>query len=290
MSIHPHQRPGDGGLRQLALAMMITALIMVIEIIAGLISGSLALLADAGHMVTDTLALGLSLFAAWMAARPATPEKTYGYYRTEILAALINGIALCLLVVWIALRALQRLQQPPEVLTGPMLAAACLGLAANLISGRILFHARMSSLNVQGAWLHVLSDALGSVGVITAGLLIRFKGWRHADPLVSLFIGGLIAINAWLLVKRSVNILLEGTPAHLSLAKVIAAIREVNGVVDIHDLHLWTITTGMEAMSGHVTVDSLSRGSEVLSAINHLLAERFGITHTTFQLEDSKNA
>lgn len=287
MSTHPHRREGDGGVRELALAMAITVLIMVVEIIAGVISGSLALLADAGHMVTDTLALGLSLFAAWMAVRPATPEKTYGYYRTEILAALVNGVALCLLVVWIGLRAIQRLQQPPEILTGPMLLAASLGLAANLISGRIIFHARLASLNVQGAWLHVLSDALGSVGVITAGLLIRFKGWRHADPLVSLFIGGLIAINAWLLVKRSVNILLEGTPAHLSVEKVVTAIRAVEGVVDIHDLHLWTITTGMEAMSGHLTVDHLSRGPEVLSAVNRLLAERFSITHTTFQLEPS---
>ena len=287
MSIHLHQRAGRSGMRELALALLITVSIMAVEFVAGLISGSLALLADAGHMVTDAVALVLSLFAAWMTARPATPGKTYGYYRTEILAAFVNGVALCLLVIWIGVRAAYRLQHPPEILTGPMLIAASIGLLANLVSGRILFRVRGQSLNVQSAWVHVLSDALGSCGVIAAGLLIRFKGWHLADPVVSLFIGLLIAINAWLLVKRAVNILLEGAPTHLSTLQLVKAMREIDGVLEVHDVHLWTITTGLEAMSGHLVVERLSRSPDILAAANRMLQERFGITHTTFQLEPS---
>jgi cobalt-zinc-cadmium efflux system protein len=290
MTIHPHQREGRSGFRELALAMMITISIMVVEIVAGLISGSLALLADAGHMVTDAAALALSLFAAWMAVRPATPGKTYGYYRTEILAAFVNGVALCLLVMWIGVRAALRFQHPPEILTGPMLVAASLGLLANLVSGGILFRVRGQSLNVRSAWVHVLSDALGSCSVIVAGLLIRFKGWRLADPMASLFIGVLIALNAWLLVKRAVNILLEGAPSHLNTLQLVEAMRAIDGVLEVHDVHLWTITTGLEAMSGHVIVDRLSRSPDILAAVNRMLQERFGITHTTFQLEPSPMA
>ena len=189
--------------------------------------------------------------------------------------------------MWIGVRALQRLQHPPEVLTGPMLVAAVLGLIANLVSGQILFRARVQSLNVHSAWLHVLSDALGSCGVIVAGVLIRFKGWRLADPVASLFIGLLIAVNSWMLVKRAVNILLEGAPTHLSTLQLVKALRGIDGVTDVHDVHLWTITTGMEAMSGHLIVEQLSRSPEILAAVNRLLRERFRITHTTFQLEPS---
>lgn len=285
MSVHLHQRPGRSGMRELALALAITVSMMIVELIAGLISGSLALLADAGHMVTDAVALALSLFAAWMATRPATAEKTYGYYRTEILAALVNGVALCLLVIWIGVRAAHRFQHPPDILTGPMLMAASLGLLANLASGRILFRVRQQSLNVQSAWVHVLSDALGSCSVLAAGVLIRVKGWTLADPVVSLFIAGLIAINAWLLVTRAVNVLLEGAPRHLSTPQLIEAMRHIDGVREVHDVHLWTITTGLEAMSGHVVVDRLSRSPEILAATNRMLQERFGITHTTFQVE-----
>lgn len=285
MSEHPHQREHSRGQRELFLALLMTASIMVVEVVAGLMSGSLALLADAGHMLTDAFALSLSLFAAWIASRPTTPEKTYGYYRTEILAALVNGVVLWLLLIWIVLRALQRLHHPSEVLTGPMLAAAVLGLAANLTSGAILFQARQRSLNLRGAWTHVLSDALGSCGVITAGLIIRWKGWTIADPLVSCFIAALIGVNSWMLVSRAVNILLEGTPAHLHLPSVVEAMRRIEGVREVHDVHLWTITTGMEAMSGHVTVERLERGPDILAALNELLSQRFRITHTTFQLE-----
>ena len=285
MSTHPHRPEGPSGTRELILALLITVSFMMVEVVAALISGSLALLADAGHMLTDVSALSLSLFAAWIATKPATPEKSYGYYRTEILAALINGVALCLLVIWIYARALQRLHNPPDVLTGPMLVAAVLGLAANLASSRILAGAGTRNLNIRGARINVIGDALGSCGVIGAGLLMRFKGWRHADPLASLLIGFFIAFSAWMLMKQAVNVLLESTPDHLDLDRILEAIRDVEGVRDIHDLHLWTITTGLEAMSGHILVEDLGRGPQIVEALNRLVSERFGITHTTFQLE-----
>ena len=285
MSTHPHRPEGPSGTRELILALLITVSFMMVEVVAALISGSLALLADAGHMLTDVSALSLSLFAAWIATKPATPEKSYGYYRTEILAALINGVALCLLVIWIYARALQRLHNPPDVLTGPMLVAAVLGLAANLASSRILAGAGTRNLNIRGARINVIGDALGSCGVIGAGLLMRFKGWRQADPLASLLIGFFIAFSAWMLMKQAVNVLLESTPDHLDLDRILEAIRDVEGVRDIHDLHLWTITTGLEAMSGHILVEDLGRGPQIVEALNRLVSERFGITHTTFQLE-----
>lgn len=285
MSTHPHRPEGPSGTRELLLALLITVSFMMVEVVAALISGSLALLADAGHMLTDVSALSLSLFAAWIATKPATPEKSYGYYRTEILAALINGVALCLLVIWIGARALQRLHNPPDVLTGPMLVAAVLGLAANLASSRILAGAGTRNLNIRGARINVIGDALGSCGVIGAGLLMRFKGWRQADPLASLLIGFFIAFSAWMLMKQAVNVLLESTPAHLDLDRILEAIRDVEGVRDVHDLHLWTITTGLEAMSGHILVEDLGRSPQIVEALNRLVSERFGITHTTFQLE-----
>lgn len=285
MSIHPHRPEGPSGTRELLLALLITISFLVVEVIAALISGSLALLADAGHMLTDVSALSLSLFAAWIATKPATPEKSYGYYRTEILAALVNGVTLCLIVVWIYARALQRLHHPPEVLTGPMLVAAVLGLAANLASAQILTRAGTRNLNIRGARIHVIGDALGSCGVIAAGLLIYFKGWRQADPLASLLIGFLIAVSSWILVKQSVNVLLESTPDHLNMTRILEAIKDVEGVRDVHDFHLWTITTGLEAMSGHILVEDLGRGTQIVEALNRLVSERFGITHTTFQLE-----
>lgn len=290
MSIHPHRREGASGQWELFQALLITASVMLVELVAGLMSHSLALLADAGHMLTDAFALSLALFAAWVTSRPATAEKTYGYYRTEILAALVNGAALWLIVIWIYVRAWVRLSNPQPIFTGPMLVAACVGLVANLASGVVLSRARVNSLNVRGAWLHVLGDALGSCGVITAGLLIRFKGWVIADPLVSMFIGLLIAISSWVLVKRSVNILLEGAPAHLNLSRITEAMQTIPGVHEVHDLHVWTITTGMEAMSGHIIVDTLANGPSILTALNQLLWSRFGIRHTTFQLEPKQHA
>ena len=285
MSINDHQRAGSRGARELRLTLLLTSVMMVVEFVGGRISGSLALLADAGHMLTDATALTLSLFAAWITTRPANVEKTYGYYRTEILAALANGIALWLLVAWIDVRAFTRLEHPLMVQSGPMLIVAILGLLVNVACGTILMQARGKSLNVQGAWLHVMSDAVGSVGVIIAGLLIRWYGWMSADAVASLLIGVLIAFNSWKLVSQSVNILLEAKPRHLHLRQVEEAMGHVSGVREVHDLHVWTITTGMEAMSGHVVIEDVSRSTEILSGLNAVLQERFGIAHTTFQLE-----
>ncbi len=282
---HAHPRPHPEGGRELLLAFAITVVVMVIELVAGVASHSLALLADAGHMITDASVLALSFFASWIATRPATPEKTYGYYRTEILAALVNGIVLSLLVVWIIGRAIVRLHQPVAVDTGPMLIATSIGLIANIGSSLILSPATHANLNVRGAWLHVLSDMLGSVSALTAGLLIRFKGWLFADSLASIAIGLLIAVGAWSLVRQSVHVLLEGAPAHVSIPTIVEAMRQVPGVCDVHDVHVWTITTGLEAMSGHVMVEHLSNGATILSSLNKLLDERFRITHTTLQLE-----
>lgn len=285
MAIHDHQREGPRGQRELFVAMLLTGTMMLVEFVAGYLTGSLALMADAGHMLTDASALALSGFAAWVAARPASPEKTYGYYRTEILAALANGVTLWVMVIWIFGNALVRLQSPQPVLTGPMLVVAALGLVVNLVIGRMLTSARRGSLNVQAAWLNVMSDALGSVGVIVAGLCIRAFGWTVADPIASLLIGALIAMSAWSLVRQSVNVLLEGAPGHIKIDEVIAAMRAVPGVADVHDLHCWTITTGMDAVSGHVIVEDLRHSAEMLDRLNALLKERFGITHTTLQLE-----
>ena len=285
-----HQRKEPGGQRELRLALVLTAAMMVIELMAGWLTGSLALIADAGHMLTDTSALALSLFAAWFSTRPATPEKTYGYYRTEILAALANGMALWMVVVWIYVRAFQRLLYPVEIQSGPMLIVAVLGLIANLLSARILSRAKAASLNVRGAWLNVISDALGSIGVIIAGLLIWRWGWKIADTVASFVIGVLIWINAWQLVTQSVNILLEGVPGHLRIPEVVQLIRQIPGVQDVHDVHVWTITTGMESMSGHVIIDDVANSAHLLSQMNDLLARQFGIRHTTFQLEPQEHA
>ena len=282
----PHRlRTGSSGRRELSLALVLTVFTMLVEIVAGWWSGSLALLADAGHMFTDASALGLSLFAAWFAARPATPKKTYGYYRTEILAALANGVALGLIVLWIYARALARLRQPPPVDAGMVMVVAGVGLAANLVSGWLLRHRRADNLNLQGAWLNVMSDALGSLGVIISGACIQWFGWTAADPIASMVIGVLIAVNAWALIRQSLNILLEGTPGHVRVPELVAAMRAIPGVQQVHDVHLWTITTGMHAMSGHVIVEDLGRSEAVLDGLHGLLAQRFGITHTTLQLE-----
>lgn len=289
MHAQAHRREGIGGQRELTAALLLTAAMMCIEFIAGWLSGSLSLMADAGHMLADASALGLSLFAAWFSARPATARKTYGYYRLEILAALANGVALWLIVIWIYVRALQRLVSPADIQTGLMLWVALLGLLANLLSGRILAGASAQSLNVQGARLNVLGDAWGSLGVVVAGCLIRWRGWTVADPIASMVIGVLIAINSWGLVKQSVDILLEGTPRHLRIPDVMEAMRAVPGVRDVHDIHLWTITTGMDAMSGHVVVADVSKSSELLNQLNHVLSQQFGITHTTVQIEPDEH-
>jgi cobalt-zinc-cadmium efflux system protein len=280
-----HHRDDPRGHHQLLTALALTAGVMLVELVASVFSGSLALMADAGHMLTDAAALGLSFFASWIATKPATQEKTFGYYRTEILAALINGVMLWLLVIFVGLHALQRMREPAIIQTGPMFAAAVLGLAVNLLNAWILRGIGGPNLNVESARLHVLSDALGSLAVIIAAVIIRLKGWALADPVASLVIALMIALSSWRLVAQSVNILLEGAPAHISVADIDTLIRTVPGVHQVHDVHVWSISTGLEAMSGHVVVDDQADAPSILSTLRRQLRQRFNIRHTTIQLE-----
>jgi cobalt-zinc-cadmium efflux system protein len=270
---------------RLRAVLILTAVYLVAEAVGGWFTGSLALLADAGHMLTDVAALALALFALWFSSRPATPQKTFGYYRLEILAALINGIALILISLLIIYEAYLRWSAPPEIRSGPMIVVAAGGLIINLVCAGLLHGSHRDDLNMRGAWLHLLGDALGSVGAIVAGALMLGFGWYAADPLISILISLLIVWSAWRLIHDSVNILLEGTPAHISLAAVEAAIRQTDGVDDVHDLHVWTITSGHEALSAHVIHGAGVAQPELLYDLRHKLAEQFGVEHLTIQME-----
>jgi len=258
---------------------------LLVEVAGALWTGSLALLADAGHMLTDAGGLSLALFAAWLAARPPTPEKTYGYYRVEILAALVNAVVLLAMSAFILYEAYRRFLSPPPVLGGPMLAVAVVGLGVNLAGMWLLHRGAGESLNLKGAYLEVLSDALGSIGVIVAALIVLTAGWYLADPLIGAGIGLFILPRTWGLLRRAVNILLEGTPPHIDVTDVETAMTRVPGVRRVHDLHVWTLTSGKEAMSAHVVVDEIAAGDLIIRALHEMLHERFGIEHTTIQIE-----
>jgi cobalt-zinc-cadmium efflux system protein len=262
----------------------LTAVIAVVELAGGLVSRSLALLADAGHMVTDAGALGLSLFALWIARRPATAEKSFGYYRLEILAALFNGALLIGVTIWIVVEALGRLKAPPDIRSGLMLAVAVVGLVANVIAVVMLHRAREENLNTRAAYLHILGDTLGSVGTIVAAGVILVTGWRPADPLISIVIAALILVSAVRLVWESVDILLEATPGHVSLPALQSAIAAVAGVTSVHDLHVWTVSNGIVAMSGHATVPDPALQQAALEEICRRV-RTFGIQHVTIQME-----
>jgi cobalt-zinc-cadmium efflux system protein len=262
----------------------ITAVFMLAEVVGGILSNSLALLADAGHMFTDVAALALSLVAMRLAQRPPSPTKTYGYVRLEILAALINGAALLFIAVFILKEAWGRFQSPPEV-DGPlMMAVAVVGLGVN-VTGAVLLHRHAGeSLNVRGAYLHVLGDLLGSVGTITAGILILTTGWMLADPIISVVICFLILFGAWRLVREATDILLEGAPRGLDVEELVEDLRHIRGLEELHDIHVWTLTSGFVAMSGHGVIDDLNMHRRILDEINKRLKIR-GISHVTFQLE-----
>ena len=275
----------EGSRRRLTLVLVLTCLYLVAELAGGLWTGSLALLADAGHMLADVAALLLALMALWFGSRPATPNKTFGYYRLEILAALINGVGLTLISFFIFYEAYLRLAAPPAIRSVPMTIVAAGGLLVNLICARLLHHDRHDDLNMRGAWLHVVGDALGSLGAIIAGALIAFFGWNVADPLISILIAILIVWSSWHLMRDATNVLLEGTPAHINLAAVEDAILETEGVSNVHDLHVWTITSGREALSAHVIhAYSISQAS-LLKELRTKLHDRFGVDHLTIQME-----
>jgi cobalt-zinc-cadmium efflux system protein len=262
----------------------LTLAFMIVEAVGGVISGSLALLADAGHMLTDAGALGLSLLSGWIALRPATDSKTYGYRRWEILAALINGAALFGIAAWVIVEAIHRIQQPQPIRADLFLAVAAAGLIVNLISLRMLHDLRHGSLNTRGAYLHVLGDALGSAGALAAAGVIAVTGWTIADPIISIALALLILFGAWQLLRESTDILLEAVPRHVSMAEVQQRMLGVPGVTAVHDLHVWTVTSGMVAMSGHAIAPELASHPEVLEGIRIEMG-RLGIAHVTIQLE-----
>ncbi len=266
---------------------MVTAAVLVIELVGGIYSNSLALLADAGHMFTDVGALGLSFFALWFAARPATAQKTYGFYRVEILAALLNGVFLVLISLYIFYEAYERLIVPQPVRGNLMLLVASGGLLANLFSAYILFGSQSHSLNIRGAFIHVLGDALGSVGAIFASLAIIFFGWNSADAVISVIVAVLILSSSWLLIRDAVDILLEGAPAHINLTMLKDRLLGTDGVLSVHDLHVWTLTSGVVAMSCHVVVtDYAPAQRDILSRVREIVHNRFQIDHTTIQIEN----
>ncbi|NBJ13591.1 cation diffusion facilitator family transporter [Microvirga arsenatis] len=267
-------------------ALALTLAYMAAEVIGGLVTGSLALLADAAHMLTDAGGLALALFAIRFAERPATPQKTYGYLRAEILSALANAVVLLLLTVYILYEAYRRFIDPPAVIGGPMLAVAAVGLIVNLISMRLLAGGSSESLNVRGAYFEVLSDMLGSLGVIVAALPVLFTGWRLADPIIGAGIGLFIVPRTWHLLKQATHILLEGTPPEVDLVLLEKYLREIPGVIAVHDLHVWTITSGLDAMSGHLVVSDVREAPRILRSARQAMAERFGIDHVTIQIED----
>jgi cobalt-zinc-cadmium efflux system protein len=273
--------------RRLLVALSITGLMTVVELAGGLLSNSLALVGDAGHMFTDTLALGLSFYALNLAKRPATQTKTYGYYRAEILAALTNGVILVLVSGYIFYEAYHRFVEPPEVRGGLMLIVAAIGLVANVAGISVLRFGRSRNLNVKGAFLHMWSDTLSSIGVIAAGAIILLTGRTIADPIISIVIGILILRGAGGLVLESINILLEAVPKHLDVSQINNAIREIKGVRDVHDVHIWAITSGIYAMSCHLLIQDqmVSNCTRIVEDVNQMLNRKFGISHSTVQLE-----
>jgi len=287
---HSHPHPGDAsgardaGGRRLAWVLVLVVLYMAAEVVGGWLTGSLALLADAGHMLSDAASLALALAAIRLAARPRTPDRTYGWHRTEILAALANGLILVAVALLIVVEAWERFRAPHPVDGRTMMWIAVGGLVVNLLGLRILHASREGSLNLRGAWLHVVADTLGSVQAIAAGLLVWRFGWLWADPLASVLIALLVAGSAWKLLADSVHVLLEGTPSHLDEPEIRAALLAVDGVASVHDLHVWTITSGFDALSVHACVEGRDR-DRVLGELQTVLRERFSLQHATIQIE-----
>jgi cobalt-zinc-cadmium efflux system protein len=281
---HGHAHDRERGQRGLLLALGLTAAIFLVEVAGGLAGGSLALLADAGHMLTDVAALGLALFAGWMATRPARGRRTFGWQRAEILAALANGLVLALIAAATIFEAVRRLSDPPDVAGGITLAVAVVGLVFNLMSGAVLMRSG-SGLNVRAATRHVLADAAASFGVIVAAVLILAFDWQAADPIASLVIAVLILTSAWAIVREAVDVLLEAAPAGIDVERMGQAMAHVDGVVEVHDLHVWTVTSGFAAVAAHMTVEPSAEPSLVRRRTAEMLRIHFGVEHSTLQVE-----
>jgi cobalt-zinc-cadmium efflux system protein len=283
---HEHGREADR--RALRIALAITVGFLGVEVVGGWLAGSLALLADAAHMATDALGLALALLAARLAGRRPTWHKTFGHRRAEVLAALANGVLLGVVAIQVSIEAAGRIGAPPQVEGRLMLGVAAAGLAANVAAAAVLARAGSGGLNVRAALWHVIGDALGSVGAIAAAGAILAFGWTWADPVVAIAISVLILVSSWRLVRESLDVLMEGTPAHVDVDALIAAIRAVPGVVDVHDLHVWTLTSGYHALSAHVDVSPDADPHAVLHILSDLAEKRFTVAHSTFQLENAE--
>jgi cobalt-zinc-cadmium efflux system protein len=281
---HDHA-PASGRSRALALALAVTASFTVVEVVGGVLTGSLAVLADAVHMLSDNVSIALALVAVWLATKPATPERTYGYKRAEVLAALANGVTLVALAIWIFVEAIRRLESPEDVLGGWMLVIALVGIGVNLSAGAILYRARQGSLNVEAAFRHVLSDLLGSFGIGVAAVIILATGWLRADALVGILIGILVLASSWSILRDATMILLEAAPKGIETGSVGSRLAAAPGVVEVHDLHVWTITSGFPALSAHVLVGRSEDCHERRRELELLLREEFGISHTTLQVD-----
>jgi cobalt-zinc-cadmium efflux system protein len=281
---HVHAHEGGRGSAALALTLLLIGGYTIVEFVGGLFTDSLALLADAGHMLADVMAIALALFARWLAGRPVTLQRSFGFRRAEILAALANGVALVAISIWIFIEAAQRFSDPPDVLGGWMIAIAAVGLGVNLAAATIL-REHGGNLNVQAAFRHVLADTLGSLGTVAAGIVILTTGWPYADPLVGAAIGLLVLLSSWTILRDSLRILLEATPAGVDAAEVGRRMAAAEGVVEVHDLHIWTITSGFASLSAHVLV----RGGDDCHArrreLEAMLAREFGLEHTTLQVD-----
>jgi cobalt-zinc-cadmium efflux system protein len=279
----------EGNKKGLLIALFVTTGIMFAEFFGGLFTNSLALLSDAGHMLSDASSLLLSVVALWIASRPATPKKTFGFYRFEVLAALFNGVTLFVIAGFIVWEAFERFMEPPTVSSGTMILIACIGLGANLISAWSLLRNGdvKDNVNVRSAYLHVLGDALGSVGAIVAGIVMMVFGWYIADPIISVIVALLILKSAWGVISHSFHILMEGTPHSVNQEDVKEALESIHGVIDVHDLHIWTITSGLPSLTCHLLVQEDHPSQSILQEAIRTLSDRFHIDHSTIQIETS---
>jgi cobalt-zinc-cadmium efflux system protein len=287
---HHHDLGREGNKKGLTIALLITAGIMLLEFFGGLITHSLALLSDSGHMLSDASSLVLSLVAIWFATKPASPSKTYGFYRFEILAALFNGVTLFVIAGFIIWEAIERFYNPPTVASGSMMLIAFVGLFANLLSAWVLMRKGdvKNNVNLRSAYLHVIGDALGSVGAIVAGFVMWLFDWYMADPIISVLVALLILKGACGVIKHTVHILMEGTPITIDQNEVKKALESIEGVIDVHDLHIWTITSGLDSLSCHMLIEDDQDSQKVLQDAIHIIEEKFKILHTTIQIETSK--
>lgn len=282
---HAAQSAAGASARRLALVLALVLGVLVVEVVGGLLTNSLALLADAGHMLTDAAGISLALLAIWFARRPATPQRSFGFYRVEIFAAVANAFILFGVAGYIVVEAIERFSAPPEVVGLPMLGVAVVGLIVNLASMRLLHRGAQASLNLRGAYLEVLGDLLGSIAVIVAGVVILLTGWNPIDPIASVVIAALILPRTWSLLREAVDVLLQATPKGVDLDEVRQHIRRADGVVDAHDLHAWTLTSGIHVVSAHVVVQPSADAARVLDELCACLADDFDFEHSTIQLE-----